>query len=384
MSSPARSLRWELGAFTALAVDTSQCCRPGGRALVFPAAACDARHRRRCCNRWPPPLARQHSRWSRLRHPTPRTAVSTLAATTRGVACAEAHATSAAGVRFAIASRLAAAAARQTLLSSSPLPHASPPLVALRGLTSAGTLSDCAPLLRCLRWSCSRQSAACHRCSDSAGACCRHGASRGVLWRSAFSAAAMGADALAAGALQCGATGRALVAAAVRFASSSPLLSPLSVDSDQATATGTAAGHTHKRKARKHTTRRGIGGRGCAAVNRWTWTRCSGVAPQLQLAAAAVRSSSSLLLSPLSVDSDQATATGTASDHTHKQKARSTKHSGVAARTRLRRERGGNSFQLAQLQPTTPKHTGASRQPRSRGCWLDITAEENHSSNANY
>jgi len=216
MSSPARSLRWELGAFTALAVDTSQCCRPGGRALVFPAAACDARHRRRCCNRWPPPLARQHSRWSRLRHPTPRTAVSTLAATTRGVACAEAHATSAAGVRFAIASRLAAAAARQTLLSSSPLPHASPPLVALRGLTSAGTLSDCAPLLRCLRWSCSRQSAACHRCSDSAGACCRHGASRGVLWRSAFSAAVMGADALAAGALQCGATGRALVAAAAR------------------------------------------------------------------------------------------------------------------------------------------------------------------------
>ena len=185
MSSPARSLRWELGAFTALAVDTSQCCRPGGRALVFPAAACDARHRRRCCNRWPPPLARQHSRWSRLRHPTPRTAVSTLAATTRGVACAEAHATSAAGVRFAIASRLAAAAARQTLLSSSPLPHASPPLVALRGLTSAGTLSDCAPLLRCLRWSCSRQSAACHRCSESAGACCCRGASRGVRLQAA-------------------------------------------------------------------------------------------------------------------------------------------------------------------------------------------------------
>jgi hypothetical protein len=109
-----------------------------------------------------------------------------------------------------------------------------------------------------------------------------------------------------------------------------------------------------------------------------------GVAPQLHLAAADVRSSSSLLLSPLTVDSDQATATGTASGHTHKQKAHSTKHSGVAARTRLRRERGGNSFQLAQLQPTTPKHTGASRQPRSRGCWLDITAEENYSSNANY
>jgi hypothetical protein len=34
----------------------------------------------------------------------------------------------------------------------------------------AGTLPDCAPSLRCLRWSRSRQSAACHRCSDPAGA----------------------------------------------------------------------------------------------------------------------------------------------------------------------------------------------------------------------
>jgi len=44
---------------------------------------------------------------------------------------ADARATIAAGARFAIASRLAAAAAQLTLLSSSPLPHASPPPVAL-------------------------------------------------------------------------------------------------------------------------------------------------------------------------------------------------------------------------------------------------------------
>jgi hypothetical protein len=42
-------------------------------------------------------------------------------------------------------------------------------------------------------------------------------------------------------------------ASAVRFASSPSLLSPLSVDSDQATATGTASGHTHKQKARSTT-----------------------------------------------------------------------------------------------------------------------------------
>jgi hypothetical protein len=102
----------------------------------------------------------------------------------RGRACADAHATIAAGVRFATASGLAAAAARLTLLSLSPLSHASPPLVALRELTSAGSLPECAPLLRCLRWSRSRQGAVCHRCSDSAGACCRPGASRRVRWRS--------------------------------------------------------------------------------------------------------------------------------------------------------------------------------------------------------
>ncbi len=81
----------------------------------------------------------------------PRDAVPTLAAITREVARADARAIIAAGVRLAIASRLAAAAARPTLSSSSPLPHASPPLVALRELTSAGSLPDCAPLLRCLR-----------------------------------------------------------------------------------------------------------------------------------------------------------------------------------------------------------------------------------------
>jgi hypothetical protein len=47
---------------------------------------------------------------------------------------ADARATIAAGARFAIASRLAAAAARLTLLSSSPLPHTSPPPVAPVGL----------------------------------------------------------------------------------------------------------------------------------------------------------------------------------------------------------------------------------------------------------
>jgi hypothetical protein len=48
---------------------------------------------------------------------------------------ADARATIAAGARFAIAPRLAVAAARLTPLSSSPLPHASPPLVAPAGLT---------------------------------------------------------------------------------------------------------------------------------------------------------------------------------------------------------------------------------------------------------
>ncbi len=96
----------------------------------------------------------------------------------------------------------------------------------------------------------------------------------------------MGAGALAAGAVQCAATGRALVVAAAVRSSSSLLLSPLSVDSDQATATGTAFDHTHMRKVRKHTTR---------------WSRKVG-------------------------------------------------HSGVAARTRLGRERGGSLLHLAQLQ----------------------------------
>ena len=93
---------------------------------------------------------------------------------------ADARAIIAAGARFAIASRLAAAAARLTLPSSSPLPHTSPPLVALAGLMirrhasglrAAVALPPLEPLAA---------ERGLPRCSDSAGACCCRGASRGV------------------------------------------------------------------------------------------------------------------------------------------------------------------------------------------------------------
>ena len=154
MSSPARSLRWELGAFTALAADSQQCVAFAGRALV--AGSSLYAHRVASCQH----LSRLQSLWraSRVRPLQPA-----------GVPCI--------AVRFALA--------RAGRICSS-----APPLSAV----------DMGP-------------------SFTAEACCY-----------------------------------------IRFASSSSLLSPLSVDSDQATATGTGAGHTHKRKARKHTTRRGIGG----------------------------------------------------------------------------------------------------------------------------
>jgi hypothetical protein len=73
--------------------------------------------------------------------------------------------------------------------------------------------------------------------------------------------------------------------------------------------TGTAAGHTHKQKARTHTRR---------------WSRKEG-------------------------------------------------HSGVAARTRLGHERGGSLLLLAQLQTTTtPNHAGRIQRPRTGGRWTDI------------
>ncbi len=123
----------------------------------------------------------------------------------------------------------------------------------------------------------------------------------------------MGADALAAGTEQCAAAGRALVAAAAVRSASSSPLLPLRVVSDQATANRDSRWPHAQAESTQHTTR---------------WSRKVG-------------------------------------------------HSGVAARTRLGRERGGNLFQLAQLQ-TNPKHARRAQQPRTRAgsCWLDNALEE--------
>jgi hypothetical protein len=298
-----------------------------------------------------------------------------------------------------------------------------------RRLTSAGTLPDCAPLLRCLRWSRSQEGAAtrCRRPPAEARCrcCCRsRSAAAGSIacrcdgsWvRSPLSQPTRSSALPSPGAhlsLAAACTLIASQAASTSVACSNSGGPPESVLCSQlAWRASLFALHSHVRGASVRLCRRSLlwtwalhsqlklaatyasrrRHRYCCRC-RWTLikppqpgpplaTRTSGkhastphavaseaeaaplsivgygVAPQLHLAAAAVRSSSSLLLSPLTVDSDQATATGTASGHTHKQKARSTKHSGVAARTRLRRERGGNSFQLAQLQTTTPNMQG--------------------------